>query len=110
MRAVNGERHQGHSSGNYRVPIQNPRIGPRTPIGPQGKKEITFLIQRHAANHIAQGSAVEDRQQQAGKRKAAIEKPAPHRGFQVHAQLNADPAQDQQPQHDHQRKIKAAEA
>src|SRR5438132_1160431 len=48
-------------------------------------------------------------QQQAGKSETSIKKAAPHRRIHMRAQLNADPAKDEQPQNDHQRQIKSTE-
>src|SRR6185437_308525 len=84
-------------------------IGAGAPVGPEREEKIAVFVQRYAANHVAQSSAVEDRKQNAGESEAAIKEAAPDSTLQMHAQLNPNAAQNEEPQNDHQRKIEAAE-
>src|SRR5665213_2109725 len=79
------------------------------PVSPQRQEEVSVGLQRNAANHVGQRSSKEDGEQQACNAEQAIEQRAPHTYFDVVAQLKAYAAQNQQPEHDHQRQIEAAE-
>src|SRR5947207_2389903 len=77
---------------------------------PQRFKEVTCRIEWHTANHIPQRGSEEHRQQDARSAEHRIKKVLPDRIMNVSSELDADPAQDEQPQHHHQWKIEAAEA
>src|SRR5437899_12312533 len=79
-------------------------------IGPQRLEEVAILIERNAADHIAQRGSEEDGQQSAGNRKDDIKEALPHGIFHVGTKLDSDGTQHQQPQHHHQGQVKATEA
>ena len=107
--AVQRERNQRHQAADHRVPVENAGMDAGLPVGPQRQEEVAVGLQRNAAQHVGQGGAEEDGEQGAGQAEDAVEQRAPDAHFDVVAQLKADAAQDQQPEHDHQRQIEAAE-
>ena len=107
--AMQRERNQRDKTADHRVPIKNAGMRAGLPVGPQRQKEVSVGLQRNAAQHVGQGCAEEDGEQRAGQTEEAVEQCAPDAHFDMVAQLNAYAAQDEQPKHDHQRQIKAAE-
>src|SRR6476620_10684504 len=110
MRAVNREGDQREHARDHGVPVQNSWIGSGAPVSPERKEKVAFFIQRYTANHVAQSSAIENCKQNTGESEAAIKEAAPDGPFKMHTQFNANAAQNEEPQNDHQRKIKTAEA
>ena len=74
-----------------------------------GRKNSPARIERHAPHHVAQRRAEENRQQRAGAGEDGVPERLPHQALDVIAELNGDAAQNQQPEHDHERQIEAAE-
>src|SRR5512132_3908907 len=79
-------------------------------VGPQGLKEVAIGPERDSADHVAKRSTKENRQKRTRNTKHHVEESLPDRVLHVCAQLNANPAQHEQPQHHHQRQIKPAES
>src|SRR6202035_4407041 len=102
MRAVDRQGHQCDDAGDNCVPIQDSGFGAGAPVGPQRKEKVALLIQRNAANHVAQSSAVKNGEQNTGESEAAVKETTPDGSFQMHAQFNADTAQNEEPQNDHE--------
>jgi hypothetical protein len=78
--------------------------------GPERGEEETVGAQRNAADDVPDGRPEEDGQQQARRREDEVAEGAPQRVVDVRAQLKTNAAQHQQPEHDHQRQVEAAEA
>src|ERR1035441_2230811 len=66
-------------------------------------------LERDAAQNIGESGAEEDREQDTGETEEPIQQRAPDANLDVVAQLKAHSAQNQQPEHDHQRQIEATE-
>ena len=81
----------------------------RLPVCPQRQKEVPVRLQRNSANHIRQRRTEKNRQHPARQSKHTVQQRTPNAHLDVVAQLQADATQNQQPQHDHQRQIEAAE-
>ena len=79
------------------------------PVGPQGQEEVAVGLQRNPPQHVGQRGAEEDGEQGAGEAEDAVQQGAPDADVDVIAQLEAHAAQHQEPEHDHQRQIEAAE-
>jgi hypothetical protein len=97
VRAVNRESNQREHTRDDCVPIQDSGIGAGATVGPEWEEKIAFFIQRYAANYIAERSAIENRKQNAGESEAAVKESAPNGAFKMHAQFNANAAQDEKP-------------
>ena len=107
--AVERKGDERDKAADHRVPIENAWMRAGLPVSPQRQKEVSVSLQRNAAQHVCEGGAEEDGEQRAGQTEEAVEQCAPDANFDVVAQLNTNAAQNQQPQHDHQRQIEAAE-
>src|SRR5258706_2239597 len=79
-------------------------------VGPERLKEIAACIERNTAHHIAECSSEKHTQQNAGNTEHDVEESLPNPVLDVSAEFNADAAQNEQPQHNHQRQVKPAEA
>ena len=101
---------QSHHADEHRVPVENSRLCAELKTCPQWFKKVTGLIEWNTSNHVAKRSAKKNRQQDARTAEQDIKKALPDRILDVTAHLNSDPAQHQQPQHDHERQIKTTEA
>src|SRR5512140_3824808 len=66
-------------------------------------------IQRDSADHVAERGSEEDRQKSARKREEPVEEIPPEPALQVMPELDAERAQDEQPEHNHERQVEAAE-
>src|ERR1035438_9077894 len=110
IKVVHDQCHQRNQAADDGVPVKDAVLRTHAPVRPQRLKEIAVGLQRNAAHHVAQSGAEEDSQQDARNSKDDIEEALPHRVLNMGAELNADAAQHQQPQHHHQRQVKAAEA
>ena len=95
------ERHQRHQTGDNRVPVEDAGLGADLEVRPERLEEVAGGIERHAANHIAQGRAEEDGEQRAGQGEDAVEEAAPHGGVHMAAQLERQPAPHKHPQDHH---------
>src|SRR5262249_36304134 len=109
MSAMHGEGDKRHQACDHGVPIEHAGSRPDVPVGPKRQEEVTVLLERYPANHVAESGSVENGEQQAGESEAAVEEAAPNWRFEMQAELDADPTQDEQPQYNHQRQIESAE-
>src|SRR6185437_15075944 len=100
---------EGNDAAQDGIPIENAWICARQPVGPKRQKKVAIRVQRDTADHVRERRAKKDRQQCAGETKHTIEKSAPHGNMNLRAQLNARAANDQQPQHYHEREVETAE-
>ena len=100
---------QGDEAADDRVPVENAGMGAGLPVGPEGQEEVAVGLKRHAAQDVGEGRAVEDGEQSAGEAEDAVEEREPDADVDVVAELEADAAQDEKPEHDHERQIEAAE-
>ena len=107
--SVERERDQGDDAADNRVPVENAGMGTGLPVGPQGQEEVAVGLERNAAQDVGEGGSEEDGEQGAGEAEDAVEQRAPYAYVDVVAKLDADAAQDQEPEHDHERQIEAAE-
>ena len=103
------ERDERNETADDGVPIENAGQDAGLPVGPKRQEEIAVGIERHAAEHVGQGRSKEDGEKRAGETEDAVKERTPHANVNVVAQFKADAAQDQQPEHDHERKIETAE-
>src|ERR1019366_5967537 len=92
------------------VPIEDAGFGAGGEIGPEREEEIAGAVERDAADHVPQGGAEEDSEQGAGAGEHGVPERLPDRAFDVIAELDGYAAQDEEPEHDHQRQIESAEA
>src|ERR1035437_253353 len=107
--AVQRERCERQQGANHRIPVENAGMGAGLPVSPQRQKEVAFGIEWNAAQDVSQSGTEEDREQGARKAENPVQQRAPDTDFDVVAQLQAYAAQDQQPEHNHQRQIEATE-
>jgi hypothetical protein len=107
---VRGQGEQRDHAGENGIPVKDAGIGAGAEVGPERFDEVAIGSERNAADDISQGSAEKDGEEQTGDAEDEIEEPRPHRIRHVRAQFNADAAQHQQPEHDHERQVEAAEA
>src|SRR6185312_12783776 len=107
--AVNGEGGQCEDSADDGVPIQNARGGADAPVGPERKEEVGVGADGDAADDVGEGGPIEDGEQDAGKGEERVEEGAPDAEGDVAAEFDADAAEDEQPEHDHEGEIEAAE-
>src|SRR5260370_34469893 len=106
---MQGEREQRHEAANYRVAVENAGVGAGTPVGPERQIEVVVWTDRNAADNIRKGGSKEDSEQRTGEEEEPIEEAAPEGFVHMHAELYTEPPQNEQPQHDHERHVKAAE-
>ena len=106
---MNGQRDQPNDTGHDGVPVEDAVVHAHLEVCPQRLEEVT-VDKRDAADYIAQRRAEKDGEQSTGAEEDDVKKSLPHRIINVGAKFNAHAAQNQQPQDDHQRKIKSAEA
>src|ERR1700687_6258405 len=111
---MNGQRDQRDHSGENGVPVEDAvvlasltLVDPE--VRPERLEEILVGSERNAAHDISQGSAKENGEQQAGDAEDDIEESTPDGGLHVGTQFNANAAQHEQPEHDHERQVEAAE-
>ena len=68
-----------------------------------------FCSERHAANEVAERRAEDDGQERRREREDRVPEFAPQGIVLMRSELDRHAAQDQQPEHDHQRQVEAAE-
>src|SRR5581483_8074652 len=103
---------EGQKCGNSRqdrIPVEDGGFAAHGKIGPQRQEEEAVGIERHPADYVTQGCAEENGQQHAGAAEYHVPEGTPDGALDVIAKLDRDAAQDQQPEDNHQREIKAAE-
>ena len=100
---------QGEDAAEDGIPVEDAGVGAGAPVGPEGQKEVVDGAYGNAADDVSEGGAEEDGEQNAGKGEETVEESAPERIGGVAAVLDADAAQDEQPEHHHDREIDAAE-
>ena len=66
-------------------------------------------MKRNTAENIGEGGSVKDGEQCGGQTKDTVEQGAPDADVDVVAELDSNAAKDEEPEHDHERKIEAAE-
>src|ERR1017187_4722135 len=93
-----------------RIPIQNAGFLAGGEIGPQRQEEFAGPVEWYTPNHVAERGAEENREQCAGAGEYCVPQRLPDEALYVIAKLDGDAAQDQEPEHDHQRQIEPAEA
>ena len=108
--AMDRERRDSEESNHNGVPVENAGMRADLEICPKRFKKIPVGTEWHAANDIADRCPEKNCEQHAGKGKYKIEERPPERIINVGAELDADTAQHQEPENDHQRQIEAAEA
>src|SRR6266481_6465868 len=106
---MNRQGDQGDDSANNRIPVQYPWRITYPPVSPKGKEEVTISAQGNPADDVGQGCPKEDRQNRARDKEESVKEGSPDAGIDLHPQLNAGAAHDEQPEHDHQRQVKTAE-
>ncbi len=106
---MKGESGEGDEASDDRVPVEDAGVRAGLPVGPKGKEEVAVRLKRNAAQDVGQCCSVKDGEQSAGEAEDAIEQSSPHADVDVVAELKTDAAQDEQPEHDHQGEIEAAE-
>src|ERR1700733_41680 len=106
---MQGERQHRHKAADYGVPVENAGVGAGTPVGPERQKEVVVRTDRNAANHIRKRRSKEDSEQRTGEEEESIKEAAPEGFIHMHAELYTETPQNQQPQHNHERHVKAAE-
>src|SRR5208282_2117357 len=89
---------------------QNARVGSDAEICPERKKEGIVRVERNPAHNVTQGGAEKKREQGAGTRKDDIPERRPYGTCDVIAKFDSDAAQDEQPEHDHERQVKPAKS
>src|SRR5206468_10631528 len=90
-------------------PIQDPWRWTRQEVRPQRDEEIALAIQRHAANQVAQRGAEDNGQQETRARKGYVAQLPPHRMVQMRSQFQRESTEHEQPEHDNESEIEAAE-
>src|SRR5258708_26996913 len=106
---MQGEREQRHKAADCGVPVENAGVGTGTPVGPERQIEVVGWTDRNAANNIRTRRYKEDSEQRTGEEEESIKEAAPEGFMHMHAELYAEPPQNEQPQHNHERHVKAAE-
>src|SRR5271154_2005789 len=107
---MRGQSDQRQPSDKDRVPIQNTGLRAEFEVGPERLKEISTGIERDSANHIAERCSEEHGQQDTRDAEHNVEEILPDLVFNMGAKLYSNAAQNEQPQDNHQRQIKSAEA
>src|SRR5260370_11569228 len=106
---MQGEREQRHKAADYGVPVEKAGVGLGTPVGPERQIEVVVWTNRNAANNIRKGRSKEDSEQRTGEEEESIKEAAPEGFMHMHAELYTETPQNEQPQHNHERHVKAAE-
>ena len=101
--------YERHEPADHRVPVENAGRRAGLPVRPERQKEVAVCVQRYTAQHVGQRGSVKNAEQSACQSEDSVKQRAPYAHVDMVAQLQADAAQDQQPKHDHQRQVKAAE-
>src|SRR5579859_1667213 len=107
---MKGKSHKGGDASENRVPIENAGFAVRAKIRPERLKELSVRIERHTADNVSQRRAIKHSQEQAREEENAAPKGFPDGDLHVAAKFQRNTAQDEEPQYDHQGKIKSAEA
>ena len=79
-------------------------------VGPERCEEPPLRRERHAAHHVPERRAVEDDEEQAREREDDVPDGCPREAVDVAAELDRDAPQHEEPEDDHERQVKAAEA
>src|SRR5258708_35957719 len=106
---MQGEREQRHKAADCGVPVENAGVGTGTPVGPERQIEVVVWTNRNAANNIRKRRSKEDSEQRTGEEEESIKEAAPEGFPHMHAELHTETPQNEQPQHNHERHVKAAE-
>src|SRR5260370_42661894 len=106
---MQGEREEGDETADYGVPVENAGVGAGAPVGPERQIEVVVWTDRNAADNIRKRGSKEDSEQRTGEEEEPIKEAAPEGFVHMHAELYTEPPQNEQPQHDHERHVKAAE-
>ena len=109
-RAVHREDEQRLDADKNGVPIKDARLFAETEVGPKRFEKIAGLVERDAADDVGESGTEKNGEQQAGSRKEEIPEGIPNWAFDVVSEFDGSAAQDEEPEHHHERKIKAAEA
>src|SRR5260370_27902627 len=104
---MQGEREQRHQAADYGVPVENAGIGAGTPVGPERQIEVIVWTDRNAADNIRKRCSKEDSEQRTGEEEEPIEEVAPEGFVHMHAELYTETPQNEQPQHNRERHVKA---
>src|ERR1700748_1107217 len=104
---MQGQREQRHKPADDGVPVENAGGGAGTPVGPERQIEVIVWTDRNAANNIRKRRAKEDSKQRTGEEEESIKEAAPEGILHMHAELYTETPQNEQPQHNHERHIKA---
>ena len=83
---------------------------PGASVGPERQEEVIVFADGHAAHHVGERRAEEDGEKRAREEEQAVKEGVHQSVLRMAAQLNADAAQNQQPEDDHEGKIEAAES
>src|ERR1700733_7828807 len=106
---MQGEREQRHDAADDGVPVENAGVGSGTPVGPERQIEVIVRTDGNAANHVGKRRSKEDGEERTGEEEESIKEGAPEGILHVHAELYTETPQNEQPQHNYERHIKAAE-
>src|SRR5581483_5501582 len=71
--------------------------------------EVAVIAKRNSPYDVRQYGAIKNRKQKTRDEKYSVKKHPPYADFKMHTQLDPDATHDQQPKHDHEREIEAAE-
>ena len=100
---------QGEHAAEDGVPVEESGVGTGAPVGPEGEKEVVVGTYGNATDDVTEGGSEEDGEQNAGEGEESVEEGAPEWVGGVAAELDADAAQNEQPEHHNEREIEAAE-
>ena len=97
-----------HGDGK-RVPVENPDPATDAEVGEERHAEVSRSVQRHAAEHVAERRAKQDRQEHARHGEHEIPGGLPQCVGDVAADFNRNAAQDKRPQHQPQCQVEPRE-
>src|ERR1700730_4558918 len=100
-RALRTNHHQRERADEQRVPIEGLE---------QGQLEVAVAAERHPADNIAERHAEHERERRRSETEDRIAGLMPQRMLDLMAELERQPAPDQQPQHDDETEVEPAEA
>src|SRR5579864_856026 len=107
---MKSKRPKSSDASENRVPIENAGFAMRAKISPERLEKLPMRIERHAADNVSERRAVKYSQEETREREDSVPEGLPHGDGYVAAKFERDTAQDEEPQNDHQGKIKPAEA
>ena len=98
---MHGERRDTEDPSEKREPVEQHG---------EGSPELALLVERDTAENVPERDTEEQREQRARHREHHVPPVLPQRVVDLVAELDAEAAEEQQPQHEHQREIETAEA